>query len=232
MNRKAPDYSHVPATRGFTLVELMVVISIIAILAAILFPVFAQAREAARKTSCQSNLYQIGMALQMYARDHDGRLPRAHNDLKPLVLPYVNGLSIFRCPSDASIPAIETQNGPPAVANAPRHPGLIQVPAGPLASSYQYRGGLTLEERGDIPIAGDWEFRHNDSADVLYLSGSVRTVNRQSWVPITVGPPALPAGATPPPAERVTPFLPVKGKQAPAGPPIPPAAGSMSGGEE
>jgi hypothetical protein len=42
--------------------------------------VFRAGREAARKTSCQSNLYQIGMALQMYARDHDGRLPKAHND--------------------------------------------------------------------------------------------------------------------------------------------------------
>jgi prepilin-type N-terminal cleavage/methylation domain-containing protein/prepilin-type processing-associated H-X9-DG protein len=57
--------------RGFTLIELLVVIGIIAILAAILFPVFAQAREKSRQASCQSNLKQIGLALHMYAQDYD-----------------------------------------------------------------------------------------------------------------------------------------------------------------
>ena len=59
---------------GFTLIELLVVIAIIAILAAILFPVFAQAREAARKATCQSNLRQLGLASQMYVQDNDGQL--------------------------------------------------------------------------------------------------------------------------------------------------------------
>ncbi len=67
--------------RGFTLIELLVVIAIIAILAAILFPVFAQAREAARKASCSSNLRQIGTAFQMYAQDYDELLPD-RRDLK------------------------------------------------------------------------------------------------------------------------------------------------------
>src|SRR5437899_313405 len=57
--------------QGFTLIELLVVIAIIAILAAILFPVFAQAREQARKTSCLSNMRQMGLALDMYAQSYD-----------------------------------------------------------------------------------------------------------------------------------------------------------------
>jgi prepilin-type N-terminal cleavage/methylation domain-containing protein/prepilin-type processing-associated H-X9-DG protein len=64
-----------PRRQGFTLIELLVVIAIIAILAAILFPVFAQAREAARKTSCLSNMKQIGMAVIMYSNDHDETPP-------------------------------------------------------------------------------------------------------------------------------------------------------------
>ncbi len=100
--------------RGFTLIELLVVIAIIAILAAILFPVFARARERARQTSCLSNLRQIGTALLMYAQDYDEMLPRSEGYRDPSELlppdgrtywfvriyPYIMNTQIFSCPSE------------------------------------------------------------------------------------------------------------------------------------
>ena len=96
------------ARRGFTLIELLVVIAIIAILAAILFPVFAQAREAARKASCLSNARQIVSGILMYAQDHDEVLPAMRFDVSANMLdswmfavnPYVRNGKIYRCPSD------------------------------------------------------------------------------------------------------------------------------------
>ncbi len=97
---------------GFTLIELLVVIAIIAILAAILFPVFSRAREAARKTSCASNLRQLGLASHMYAQDHDELLPcdyyacnssTTHARLVGQILPYINNTQIMYCPSACRI---------------------------------------------------------------------------------------------------------------------------------
>ncbi len=89
--------------RGFTLIELLVVIAIIAILAAILFPVFAKAREAARKASCLSNVRQITAAFTMYAQDWHETLPQVNDDnwCWPLwVMPYVkNDRLMASCPS-------------------------------------------------------------------------------------------------------------------------------------
>jgi prepilin-type N-terminal cleavage/methylation domain-containing protein len=74
--------------QGFTLIELLVVIAIIAILAAILFPVFAQAREKARQTQCVSNCRQIGMGIQMYLNDWDETFPRMDDCIAPNRIPY------------------------------------------------------------------------------------------------------------------------------------------------
>ena len=92
--------------RGFTLIELLVVIAIIAILAAILFPVFAKAREKARQSSCLSNLKQIMLASLQYAQDYDETVARFKPiNIAPFVLwydtydPYIKNTQVFVCPS-------------------------------------------------------------------------------------------------------------------------------------
>jgi len=89
--------------RGFTLIELLVVIAIIAILAAILFPVFARAREKARQTSCLSNIKELGLAMIMYTDDYD-ETTVSHNCgglLWPqLLYPYLKNIEVYNCPSD------------------------------------------------------------------------------------------------------------------------------------
>jgi prepilin-type N-terminal cleavage/methylation domain-containing protein len=102
---------------AFTLIELLVVIAIIAILAAILFPVFARARENARRASCMSNLKQLGLGMMMYVQDYDGRFPSvafALDEKLPCpngvgscnsnwairIYPYAKSVQVFNCPSD------------------------------------------------------------------------------------------------------------------------------------
>lgn len=105
--------------RGFTLIELLVVIAVISILAAILFPIFARARENARRTSCLSNLRQMSLAFTQYSQDYDERLPLTsfrktaefNNSWTIGAEPYLKSTQIFRCASDSA-----------AVWNAPAAP--------------------------------------------------------------------------------------------------------------
>jgi len=113
---------------GFTLIELLVVIAIIAILAAILFPVFAQARESARKTSCLSNAKQLGLGIIMYIQDYDETMIMSANDSKPgplrdngvayrpwspwtlQVQPYIKNTDLLDCPDNKFLSFIISAN--------------------------------------------------------------------------------------------------------------------------
>ncbi|MEO7717969.1 MAG: prepilin-type N-terminal cleavage/methylation domain-containing protein [Capsulimonas sp.] len=118
---------HTMNRRGFTLIELLVVIAIIAILAAILFPVFAQAREKAREVTCASNMRQIGLCVRMYVQDNDETMPifyaystnppsgiDGHKGVEVELLPYSKNKDIFKCPDDVGSPYMASN---PASAN-------------------------------------------------------------------------------------------------------------------
>ena len=173
--------------RGFTLIELLVVIAIIAILAAILFPVFARAREKARQTSCLANAKQIMLGAIMYAGDFDERM-MAHrtNDGSgtyvywPQVLqPYLKNAQILVCPSDDSPQALNL------------YPGG----SGTIATSYGYNGGqLNNYSMGSVEMPAETlalldgvayyaayndanyrpEARHNEGCNVAFVDGHAK----------------------------------------------------------
>lgn len=107
--------------RAFTLIELLVVIAIISLLAAILFPVFARARENARRSSCASSMKQLGLALVQYSQDYDERFPAGRIDLNTtteidicwryIIQPYVKNTSMLECPSRGK-PTVYTTGTP------------------------------------------------------------------------------------------------------------------------
>ena len=165
--------------KGFTLIELLVVIAIIAILAAILFPVFSQAREKARQTSCLSNQKQVGTSVQMYVQDYDERLffranasrtgaTASGNAANPVrwwnaLMPYMKNTQILACPSDGNPTPSKDVNGVANIlrsyiaCNAAESLSLAQIDV-PVETI------VITEKRGD-PQAGDptasWIEPHN-----------------------------------------------------------------------
>jgi len=147
---------------GFTLIELLVVIAIIAILAAILFPVFAQAREQARKTVCISNMKQISLAMLMYVQDYDEKFgvernyqdpnnPNPYNPPGPggytwrwSLYPYLKNVQIWNCPDDSR--NVNWSEGYlDCVQYNPNYPGRVNCGPGQQGGyhlSYAYNGSV------------------------------------------------------------------------------------------
>jgi prepilin-type N-terminal cleavage/methylation domain-containing protein/prepilin-type processing-associated H-X9-DG protein len=163
--------------KGFTLIELLVVIAIISILAAILFPVFARARENARRSSCMSNLKQIGLGMMMYVQDYDEKYPLTEFPLgagwvqwTAVIQPYMQSKQVFICPSGASSSFNNSmnmgsyganQNYLPTSAGTPVSMASVNSPSGSfmIFDSGQYTIGtsylLTPTSGAYIPGIGD-----------------------------------------------------------------------------
>lgn len=179
--------------RGFTLIELLVVIAIIAILAAILFPVFARARAKARQTACLSNVRQIVTALMMYAQDNDELYPTTGPAWWYPLMPYVKNSQVFRTPAyndDATATSDYTINGLIAhgqsmaafespseqIAVAVRRQGVSALGYHPWPNDYTSWDDLSLYRSS----SGDWfstriaQDVHNGGSNYGFVDGHAK----------------------------------------------------------
>ncbi len=193
---------------GFTLIELLVVIAIIAILAAILFPVFARARENARRSSCQSNLKQMGLAFMQYTQDYDEKMILAamyqpigsatYQTWMYVIQPYVKSNQLFTCPSASD----KDFNGTPNVtANNTGYAMYNQLSGIALATIDSPSTCAMAADAGILPVPAyspnqtyylmDWDSnvsdngvvpfaRHLDGANFLFCDGHVKWRNKSS----------------------------------------------------
>ncbi len=180
------------AQSGFTLIELLVVIAIIAILAAILFPVFAQARSKARQTACLSNMKQIGLATVQYCQDYDNTvvlLDIYGNSYEPYIgaarlQPYVSNFGVFKCPDSAfdmgTTQAQQHDNGNGDYLSDPATQGLRASTQGDL--KYYNDVYPPMDYKFNPSFYGQMPPRDLDSADMCSASQTALAID---WPPIT-----------------------------------------------
>jgi prepilin-type N-terminal cleavage/methylation domain-containing protein/prepilin-type processing-associated H-X9-DG protein len=167
------------APRGFTLIELLVVIAIIAILAAILFPVFAKAREKARQSSCLNNQRQIAVAILMYAQDHDEEMPYSAD-----VWPQINvDRNILMCPTKGK-KAANAYGYSNAISGLAL--GEIDSPANTILTADGQHAATTSPVTYDniLYVPSDIDFRHSGIAMMSFVDGHV-TAKKGNGVKVT-----------------------------------------------
>jgi prepilin-type N-terminal cleavage/methylation domain-containing protein/prepilin-type processing-associated H-X9-DG protein len=189
--------------KGFTLIELLVVVAIIAILAAILFPVFSQAREKARQSTCQNNLKQIGLAFAQYEQDYDGFIPRGDIGLDigndrfwfgvlnaylgktkagGYAPPAGTGSPLWQCPSDAGHQyhhhylSYGFNRSLYVAPNASVNIAQIQRTDGVIlaAESNSVKGYFCMYVSGRTSDNMPPGSRHQDGCNVLFIDGHVK----------------------------------------------------------
>jgi prepilin-type N-terminal cleavage/methylation domain-containing protein/prepilin-type processing-associated H-X9-DG protein len=214
------NYRNAASRGGFTLIELLVVIAIISILAGILFPTFARAREAARQTACRSNLKQISTALMMYSEDYDESLtPAFYSDgtnftYWPAMLnPYVKNGALYKCPSDSNAQNTLDTTSPAAMAadtqvsygfNWISLSGIslagIQKPSDTVG--YVDCGNFAAAPNPTPPAAQIFPnraiARHNEMVDIAFMDGHVKALRYEKLNETGADEDGQPLSITPP----------------------------------